>query len=280
MHPHVPDEPDQPAGHPAPAGPPPDGATDPVAPSAPPAPKPDADGAPDPPPVPGYLRGDGEPRPAGGAYPPPAYLATGNAPGTGDAAAGPGHLAPPPPPARRGVVLLVALVGLIIALCAGVSLAVGIGGASRPRSGTSHRIAAQDGTDATTDQGMPVRDGSMEFTLRRVTCGLSHLGGRPGDTATGQYCVAAVNVTEVGTAPGTFTTADQEAYSVKDIRYRAAGAASLPDDAGISALPYSVRPGHSVLASVVFDVPRGDSISRLILRDTPSSPGATVMVMP
>jgi len=172
---------------------------------------------------------------------------------------------------RRSLLIAAGVLTMVLVLCAGVSVVIGAN-SIKPRSAIAHRIAAQQNI---VEVGVPVRDGRLEFTVHGLDCGADRFNG-----VRGQLCVAALTVTDVGTDGYVFDPTDQFAFAESGNAYRANATTRVGTktgsrtDTGIN----DIRPGGTLRTDVVFDVPTGSRIVRLLLHDSPLSDGAEVNV--
>src|SRR5690349_20112478 len=68
--------------------------------------------------------------------------------------------------------------------------------------------------------GQPVRDQTLEFTVRSVHCGQTSVGSGPiTPTPAGQFCVVAISVRNVGNMRETYTDQNQKALSPQGTPY-------------------------------------------------------------
>jgi hypothetical protein len=157
--------------------------------------------------------------------------------------------------------LLVAAGALVALLClAGIAFGLahtgrgGINGQSRP----------------TATIGQPVRDQTLEFTVRSVHCGQTSVGSSPvKPTPAGQFCVVTLSVRNVSSAQETYADQNQKALSPQGTAYF---------DAFGGPLFEQLKPGERLDTMLVFDVPIGVRIDRVQLRDSAFTDGVEVRV--
>lgn len=123
---------------------------------------------------------------------------------------------------------------------------------------------------ASTDATGGYRDGKFQFEVDGVQCGKAHAAG---ETAQGQFCLVHMRVENIGTEPQTFDASDQYAH---DSDGRKFGADTMASSG--SAFLQDINPGNAVTATVVFDIPKGDTLTSLELHDSPFSEGVPVPV--
>ncbi len=203
------------------------------------------------------------PAPPSGPYPPPPV------PPPPPAAYVP---APPPPPRRRGFpgwLVVVLIVVVICCLGAIIGAVVTIG----RHDGPLHRATTKEAS-----LGEPVRDGRFEFAVRSVTCGQESVGTEPIVLrATGQYCLAAMTVKNIGNAPSGFTETDQRGIGPNGVTYAPDTAAGLLVASGPAAFD-DIDPGNQISLTLVFDIPGNSTIEKVELRDSSTSAGVVVDV--
>lgn len=126
--------------------------------------------------------------------------------------------------------------------------------------------------------GAPARDGTLEFTVRSVTCGSQQVGDVVQKNAAGQYCVVELTVRNVGDTPRAFYNTNQEAHSADGTRYEPDWEAT--DDAlnGEQLADEAIKPGGAIDAIVVYDIPKDAKIQTLTLHDSGMSNGVVVRI--
>ena len=126
--------------------------------------------------------------------------------------------------------------------------------------------------------GQPVRDQTLEFTVRSVHCGQSSVGSGPvASTPAGQFCVVALSVRNVGSVQETYADQNQKALSPRGTPYfddTMAGVMARPDNP----LSEPLEPGGHLDATLVYDIPKGERIDRLQLRESAFTGGVEVRV--
>lgn len=214
---------------------------------------------------------------------------------------------PPPPPGWQLVVddpappghagqanwflrhkLLTGLAALFaILIIAGV--ASGGGGKSPPNSGTTSATSAAPTTKAsgqsaasgpTARLGTPVRDGKFQFTVTNVRCNVTELGTPPfGTKAQGQFCLVTVKVQNIGDRAQTLFDGGQYLYDASGRRFSASSEAGIyanPNDQQVFITP--INPGNAVTGSLVFDIPKGVTPTKIELHDSAFSGGVVVIL--
>lgn len=125
--------------------------------------------------------------------------------------------------------------------------------------------------------GVPVRDGKFEFTVESIQPGVPAVGDEfLNQTAQGSYTLVTLKVTNIGDEPQTFSDSNVEGFDSQ-------GRELAPDTtAGIYANPQGegflndINPGNSSTAIVVFDLPPGETLTSLRVKDSLFSGGATI----
>ena len=113
--------------------------------------------------------------------------------------------------------------------------------------------------------------------MNSVKCGTTKIGNDPlTETAQGQFCIARLNVKNIGDSAQAFSADDQKAF-IGGVKY-----SSAPDVGITYAMTQGedwykqINPGNSMSTGVVFDVPKGKVPDRLELHDSMLSDGAVV----
>jgi hypothetical protein len=199
----------------------------------------------------------------------------------------PGQPVPPPygpPPKKSKTTLYVVLgiVGAFLLLCAGCGAAL-VGGTAEVTK-SADKAAASPSSKATgkpatgVGLGRPARDGNFQFTVERVRCGLTKVGTSSylSKRAQGQFCVVTLTVKNVKTDPQTLNDFDQKAF-VGGASYEADSAAAVYVNGAESGLWLTnINPGNAVTGQLVFDIPRGATLTKLELHDSAFSGGVEV----
>lgn len=140
--------------------------------------------------------------------------------------------------------------------------------------------ATQAAEQAATNEagiGMPVRDGKFEFTVEGVQPGVASVGDEfLNQNAQGAFTLVTLKVTNIGDAPQTFYDSNVRGFDSQ-------GRELSPDStAGLYANPSGegwineINPGNSVTALVVFDLPAGETLTKIRVQDSAFSGGATI----
>lgn len=188
---------------------------------------------------------------------------------------------PPRPPrkTRPRAPLRPLLAGLAVA---GTLIVLFLAGAAAENLGHRDPAAATSSPEAGTKANLPrlgkaVRDGRFEFVVRQVDCskntvGVEHLKR----TAAGRYCVVSLSVRNIATSPQIFLGKVQKAYDAAGTGYTEDAIASLYANQNIRTLLRKIDPGDSVTGKMVFDVPKGTTLTTLELHDSYLSGGVEV----
>jgi len=238
----------------------------------------------------------GAPRPSPASTPPQGWAGY-QAPGGQRAAAQPGGWGTPPPAGRRVpgkarlrgvlVALAIVVVGVLAALNDDGHGNSG-GGSGNDQGGSDQQSGASatrssSGSDSQTGGSRtrapygPVRDGKFEFRVTRFGCGARTLGSGPrAPRAEGKFCLATMQVRNIGRVPQTFDANAQKLYAVGGASNQVDGAATLL--AGSKLLYVRVNPGNSVSGTLVYDVHTSFRPASLEVHDSPASRGAKLLL--
>jgi len=221
-----------------------------------------------------------EHRSPGAPVPPPAPAAPVDA---GTTPAPQGYVAPPqqyaqpapPAPRKRGKGCLIAIL-VVVAIIVVIIIAAVAGGNKNSSSPGSSTNPTDGGTSAA-GLNTPVRDGSFEFTVSKVKCGVPTVGAAPlSQKAQGQFCLVTMTVKNIGTEAGLFDASSQKALSAAGAKFDADSTASLYANKNSETFLTKINPGNQVTGTVVFDLPKDAKIATLELHDSPFSGGVTV----
>jgi hypothetical protein len=169
---------------------------------------------------------------------------------------------------KRFIFLAIIVLIVIIAVAANSG---GGGSTSSSNNGSSADSATAAGLNT------PVRDGKFEFTVTGIDCSQNTIGADPiSTTANGVFCVASVNVSNIGNEAQTLDATSQYGYDAQNNKYSTDTEAEfyLPNTGG--ALFNQLNPGTSVSGQIVFDVPAGTQLIKLELHDSMFSDGVDV----
>jgi hypothetical protein len=173
----------------------------------------------------------------------------------------------PPPavePKKRGVwkwILIV--VGTIVALSVAlviIGAALGEDEDTTTPAGSSNATSDKPSPNAreapTAKIGDKVTDGSYQFTVTKINCGVREVGDQyMGEKAHGQFCLVTMRVKNVGKDPITLSDQNQTLVDTKGGTYRPDDKAWAyvddPDD-----ISGEINPGTTLKTVVPFDVPK------------------------
>ena len=125
--------------------------------------------------------------------------------------------------------------------------------------------------------GDPVRDGTFEFIVSRVDCsrstvGLEHLTR----TAAGEYCVISLSIRNIDDRPGVFLDRVQKVSDAAGTEFGVDELAGLLANRETQTFLRKIGPGSKVSGKIVFDVPKGTTLTTIELHDSYFSGGARV----
>ncbi|MGH3663271.1 MAG: DUF4352 domain-containing protein [Micromonosporaceae bacterium] len=191
-------------------------------------------------------------------------------------------LGPQQPPKKRRVGLIIGAVigGLIVLCCGGAGIVAMVSGAD------STDVAADADADAGGGEksakvakvGEPARDGKFEFTVTKVDdSGRKRVGDQYfGTTAQGEFILVHVTVKNIADQPQTFSGEEQKLFSADGKEFSADTEAAIYMGEASQSLWEEINPGNVVKGVVVFDVPKGTKLSKLVLHDSAFSGGVEV----
>lgn len=130
---------------------------------------------------------------------------------------------------------------------------------------------------ATAGIGTPVRDGKFEFVVTNVEPGVPSVGDDfIGETAQGAFTLVNMTVTNIGNEPQFFSDTNVAGIDSQGREVAADGTASLYANEDASTTFTEINPGNSVTVNVVFDLPVGETLTAVEVKDSAFSGGATV----
>lgn len=125
--------------------------------------------------------------------------------------------------------------------------------------------------------GAAGRDGSLEFRVHDVRCGVVQVGDAfVNQTAVGQFCLVRLTVSNVGSRPATFTDTLQRAYAPDGSRFAADSGAGILANPEQQVFLNEINPGNRVSGVVVYDIPPDSRIAELELHEAEDSAGLRV----
>lgn len=121
------------------------------------------------------------------------------------------------------------------------------------------------------------RDGSLEFRVSDVRCGVTQVGDSfISQSAIGQFCLVQLTVSNVGSRPATFADALQRAYAPDGSRFAADSGAGILANPEQQVFLNEINPGNRVAGVVVYDIPPDGLIAELELHEAENSAGLRV----
>ena len=126
--------------------------------------------------------------------------------------------------------------------------------------------------------GEPAADGSFEFTVHGLECGIESVGNETfGQEAQGQYCMLDVTVENVGDSAQSLFADNQYLIDDQGREFSADSGATIYMD-NADALFSEINPGNSLDTRIPFDVPQDAAITTARLHDSAFSGGIQVQV--
>jgi hypothetical protein len=200
----------------------------------------------------------------------------------------------PPPPAKKRRPWLWAGVG-VLALLSFCAILGAIGNLAGSDPGTTAQTAgaaapAAAGGDPAAKKGNPkpakpkapglntlVRDGKFEFAVTGMDCSKSTLGEDfMTKKAQGKFCVVDVTVRNIGKEAQMFAGFSQKAFDAAGSEFTNDGAAEFYANDNNETFLNEINPGNQVKGRIVFDVPKGTTLTTLELHDSAFSGGVKV----
>lgn len=140
-----------------------------------------------------------------------------------------------------------------------------------PAEATSEAAPAEPGI------GVPVRDGKFEFTVEGVQPGVPSVGDEfLGTTAQGAFTLVTLKVTNIGDEPQTFIDSNVKGVDSQGRELASDSGAGIYANSQAEGFLNEINPGNSVTAVVVFDLPAGETLTKLRVQDSAFSGGATI----
>ena len=209
----------------------------------------------------------------------------------------PGYAPPPEPPSvvfvevprRRRAGFIVGL--MLVCFAAGITLAFVASPALRDKIGMGVEPPAPEPSPTQSPTppppppppgiGDPVQDGTFEFVVANVECGVSTVGtGIFTTRAGGQYCLVDISVRNTGSIPALFLDSAQWADSSDGTRHNSDTRAGIVANGGLQVWINLVQPGQTLTGTIVFDIPAEVDLASVELHDSPLSNGVTVTIEP
>lgn len=182
-----------------------------------------------------------------------------------------------------GLLLLSFAAGAVVAMATSPSLRqrMGMGPDGEPPATTTMAPSPTPTTPPPPGIGDPVRDGTFEFVVSHVSCGLDRVEwGLLHETAKGQYCLVAVSVRNTGRLPAALLPRAQHLHTSAGSRHSADATAGYLANRNIPIWDDLVLPGRTVTGTLVFDIPRDAAPAAIELHDSPFSDGTLVAIAP
>ena len=111
--------------------------------------------------------------------------------------------------------------------------------------------------------------------MTEVRCGVPQVGSPYlNKTAQGEFCLVSVHVQNIGDEGQTLHQGDQYLYDSDGRRYETSDANLYVEDN--KTFLEEINPGNAVDGTLVFDVPKGLTPSKIELHDSPFSGGVTI----
>lgn len=171
---------------------------------------------------------------------------------------------------RKSTVAALIASGVFALGCAG-----GVEVESSSKGAESTEVAAAGKTNRKLNQA--ARDGKFEFTVTKVACGKTEIGEDfLAEKAQGMFCLVTLTVKNIGDKPQTMFSENQAAYAGETM-YSADSSAALALKGNSDVWMNEVNPGNQVTGTIVFDVPKGTTLTRFELHDSAFSGGVTVL---
>jgi hypothetical protein len=125
--------------------------------------------------------------------------------------------------------------------------------------------------------GDPARDGQFRFVVRSSRCGVQSVGqGLGRRTATGQFCLLAIEVVNTGAEGRSFEAGHQYLLDAAGRRHRVDGAATWFHDGSARLINLQLNPGQGIEGTLVYDLAEEVEPVRAELHDSPFSGGVKV----
>jgi hypothetical protein len=139
--------------------------------------------------------------------------------------------------------------------------------------------AGAAGQPRTAGLNTPARDGMLEFTVTAISCGRETLSSTDViRRAQGEYCLAWLQVRNLGAEARTFAAGSQTAIDARNVAYSNDDSAEFPVNATTQAFLEPIDPSATAKGTLVFDVPTGTKLSTLELHDSYLSPGVKINI--
>ena len=196
----------------------------------------------------------------------------------------PGYQQPPQPKKNPLAVKIVVIVAILIWVGGCGAIIAAIGSADTTSTTAQPTPAATTATQAASKApktqepepepeasqpemagiGDKVTDDDYQFTVTKVRCGVSRVGGSYySEKAQGEFCLVSMRVKNVGDDPINFSSENQALIDTKGKSYS-------PDDEAwihLDSDPYAeINPGNTLKTIVPFDIPKKAKPDHLLLK--------------
>lgn len=152
--------------------------------------------------------------------------------------------------------------------------------AAAPAPSASGKAAASPAPKAAAGAakfGTPVRDGKFEFTVTGVKTATKVGNEFLSKAAQGQFLIYSITVRNIGDKAELFDASSQKLHDAAGKEYSADTEAGIYLGDEGNAFLEQINPGNSVKGQVVFDLPKGTTVVKLELHDSPFSGGVDVI---
>ncbi|MEV4344370.1 DUF4352 domain-containing protein [Actinoplanes sp. NPDC049596] len=164
------------------------------------------------------------------------------------------------------------ILGLVIAFA--LLAAAGLLGFDKWRNRDGGEVLVTSGGQL----GAAVKDGKFVFTVTAVRCRVAKVSDGSVDVEPkGSFCLADVIVRNASSRAAPFDSAAQVAYDDKGAEFATdmqAGVVVNPDRNFI----YPINPGSQARGTLIFDVPKGGTLTSLVLHESFDTGGAKIAV--
>lgn len=142
---------------------------------------------------------------------------------------------------------------------------------------TPTEAAQPDADSGAPGVGEPVRDGKFEFTVADVQTGVDQVGDDfLNQEAQGSYTLVTMKVENIGDEAQLFDSSNVSGTDSQGREVSSDSEASLYANENTEAFLNEINPGNSVTAIVVFDLPKGEKLAALDVKDSMLSGGAEI----
>ena len=170
----------------------------------------------------------------------------------------------------RHKVLSVILAFVVIAVISSAA-----GGDNKSNSSGSKSSSSKTATAAKV--GEAANDGKFEFTVKSIECGKTSVGSQYlTKEAQGQFCLLSVTVKNIGDQAQSLFSTNQKLLNAQGQQYAADDTATIYAAPNGSSWYSNINPGNSVEGTIVFDIPKGQTVVTAELHDSALSSGVKV----